>query len=205
MHRSRFFAGPIRFAFAVSCAYGQAGAAAPNPVANPRPSPGVRLVLDDAASLGSPAPAGTSGANTVPAAPNVSDVSDGNGQPICGIAHLARCIQDLGQDDKGIFTSPLRIQPNDAYWLAPLGAATGLAFAYDADAAQAAGVDRNRTNTANTVANFGSFFATGAEGAGIYFIGLAQKNPKLAETGRLGAEAVIDSGTVTLVTKLVTC
>ncbi len=200
MHRSHAFVGSILFAFAVSCAYGQTGAAAPNPAANPRPSPDVRLVRDDSASLRSPDPAGTSGANTLPAAPNVSD---GNGQPICGIAHLVRCVQDLGQDDKGIFTSPLRIQPKDAYWLAPLGAATGLAFAYDADAAQAAGVDRNRTDTANKIADFGSFLATGAEGAGIYFIGMAQKNPKLEETGRLGAEAVIDSGTVTLATKLV--
>lgn len=126
-----------------------------------------------------------------------------NEDPICGITHLVRCIQDLGEDDKGIFTSPLHLQPKDAYWLAPLGAATGLAFAYDTDASQAEGVDTNRTNTANKIADFGSFYATGAEGAGIYFIGLAQKNPKLAETGRLGAEAIIDSGTVTLVTKLI--
>jgi membrane-associated phospholipid phosphatase len=127
-----------------------------------------------------------------------------DGKPICGITQLVRCIQDLGEDEKGIFTSPLRVQPKNAYWLAPLGAATGLAFAYDADAAQAAGVDVNRANTANKIADFGSFWATGAEGTGIYFIGLAQKNPKLAETGRLSAEAIIDSGTVTLVTKLVT-
>ncbi len=143
----------------------------------------------------------TSGASTIAVDSNVSVQAD---EPICGITHLGRCIKDLGEDDKGIFTSPFRVQPKDAYWLAPLGAATGLAFAYDADAAQAAGIDRNRTKNANRVADFGSFFATGAEGAGIYFIGLAQKNPKLAETGRLGAEAVIDSGTVTLVTKLVT-
>ncbi|MHB1938025.1 MAG: phosphatase PAP2 family protein [Acidobacteriaceae bacterium] len=125
-------------------------------------------------------------------------------QPICGITQLGRCIRDLGQDEKGIFTSPLRVQPKDAYWLAPLGAATGLAMAYDADAAALVGVDANRTNTANKIANFGSFFAAGGEGAGIYFIGLAKKNPKLAETGRLGAEAVLASGSVTLVTKLVT-
>ncbi len=141
-----------------------------------------------------------SASGALPAEPNAS-VHDDN--PICGITHLGRCIQDLGEDEKGIFTSPLRLQPKDAYWLAPLGAATGLAFAYDADASQAAGVDANRTNTANKIGGFGSFLATGAEGAGIYFVGLAQKNPKLAETGRLGAEAVIDSGTVTLVAKLV--
>jgi hypothetical protein len=127
-----------------------------------------------------------------------------NGDPIYGVTHLVRCIQDLGEDDKGIFTSPLHVQKNDAYWLMPLGAATGLAFAYDTDAEQAVGVNANRTDTANMIADFGSFYATGAEGAGIYFLGLARKNPKLAETGRLGAEAVIDSGTVTLVRKLVT-
>ena len=125
-----------------------------------------------------------------------------NSDPICGINHLVRCIQDLGEDEKGIFTSPLRVHPKNAYWLMPLGAATGLAFAYDADAAQAVGVDASRTNIANTITDFGSFYATGAESAGIYFLGLARKNPKLAETGRLGAEAILDSGTVALVTKL---
>ncbi len=124
-------------------------------------------------------------------------------EPICGITHLVRCIRDLGEDDKGIFTSPLHVQSKDVYWLAPLGAATGLAFAFDVDASQAAGADPSRMNTANKVADFGSFYAAGAEGAGIYFLGLAKKNPKLAETGRLGAEAVLDSGTVTLATKLV--
>ena len=98
----------------------------------------------------------------------------------------------------------MRLQPKDGYWLAPLGAATGLAIAYDADASEAVGVDPSRTDTANKIADFGSFLATGAEGAGIYFIGLAKKDPKLAETGRLADEAIIDSGTVTLVTKLVT-
>ncbi|MGC1870205.1 MAG: phosphatase PAP2 family protein [Acidobacteriaceae bacterium] len=130
------------------------------------------------------------------------DASAQETQTICGITKLGRCLRDLGEDEKAIFTSPLRLQPKDGYWLAPLGAATGLAIAYDADASQAVGVDPSRTNTANTIADFGSFWATGAEGAGIYFIGLAKKNPKLAETGRLADEAIIDSGTVTLVTKL---
>src|SRR6185437_7983608 len=125
-------------------------------------------------------------------------------QPICGITRLGRCIRDLGEDEKAIFTSPLRLQAKDGYWLAPLGAATGLAIAYDADASEAVGVDPSRTNTANKIADFGSFIATGAEGAGIYFIGLARRDPKLAETGRLADEAILDSGTVTLVTKLAT-
>lgn len=135
---------------------------------------------------------------------SAGDAGPASGEVICGITRLVRCIEDLGQDEKAIFTSPLRLKPRDGYWLAPLGAATGLAFAYDTDAENAVGVDASRTNTADKIADFGSFLAAGAEGAGIYFIGLGRKDPKMTETGRLGAEAVIDSGGVTLLTKLVT-
>lgn len=137
-----------------------------------------------------------------PLEPPSNTAQSSNGEPICGITHLGRCLRDLGDDEKGIFISPFRMHPKDTYWLMPLGAATGLAFAYDADASKALGVDQNRTNITNNITNFGSYYATGAESAGIYFLGLAQKNPKLAETGRLGAEAILASGTVTLVTKM---
>ncbi len=122
---------------------------------------------------------------------------------ICGITRIGRCIKDLAEDDKGIFTSPARVRPRDASWLLPLGAATGLAFAYDVDAEQATGYDKGTENTANSISNFGSFYAAGGEGAALYFLGLGIHNPKLTETGRLGAEAVIDSGTVVLATKLI--
>ena len=204
MRVSCSLAGFILFAFAASHAQAQTLSLPLNPVPNLQSAQSANLVHDNLASggntAGNPTMLGAFGADASPAAPNAIVH---NGDPICGITHLVRCIQDLGEDDKGIFTSPLRVQMKDTYWLAPLGAATGLAFAYDADAAQAVGVDANRMNTANKIADFGSFYATGAEGAGIYFLGLAQKNPKLAETGRLGAEAVIDSGTVTLVTKII--
>ena len=123
-------------------------------------------------------------------------------QPICGILRLGRCLEDLGSDEKGVFTSPFRVQPKNAYWLIPFGAATGLALAYDAEASKTIGVDQNRTNVADNITNFGSYYATGAESAGVYFLGLARKDPKLAETGRLSAEAILASGTVTMVIKM---
>ena len=123
-------------------------------------------------------------------------------QPICGILHLGRCLEDLGSDEKGVFTSPFRVQAKDSYWLMPFGAATGLAVAYDAEASKTIGVDQNRTNIADNITNFGSYYATGAESAGVYFLGLARKDPKLAETGRLSAEAILASGTVTMVIKM---
>ena len=191
MRVSCTLAGLIVFALAASHAQAQTRILPLNPDLHLRSQQSANLARKDLVSGENKA-----GHSTLPGPNAVND-------PICGITHLVRCIEDLGEDDKGIFTSPLRLQPKDTYWLAPLGAATGLAFVYDADAAQAVGVDANRTKTANRVADFGSFYATGAEGAGIYFLGLARTNPKLTETGRLGAEAVIDSGTVTLVTKLI--
>ena len=204
MRVSCSLAGFLLFAFVASHAQAQTLILPLNPGPNLQSAQSANLIHDNLASggntAGNPTMLDAFGADASLAAPKAIVQ---NGNPICGITHLVRCIQDLGEDDKGIFTSPLRVHPKDTYWLAPLSAATGLAFAYDANAAQAVGVDPNRANTANKIADFGSFYATGAEGAGIYFIGLAQKNPKLAETGRLGAEAVIDSGTVTLVTKLI--
>ncbi len=125
-------------------------------------------------------------------------------QVICGITHLLRCVQDLGEDDRGILTSPLRLKPRDAEWIAPLGAATGLALAYDADAQQQLGVDTSRMNTASNISMMGEFWIAGGESASIYFLGLARKNPHLAETGRLATEAILDSGTVTAGLKIAT-
>lgn len=204
MSQSFFVAGFILFAVCVSHTQAQTRElptnSGPHSLLTQSTSlTGQRLALDGKISENSEIP-DPSGADSASAFPNTAVQS---GKPICGISHLVRCIQDLGEDDKGIFTSPLRTKPKDAYWLMPFAATTGLAFAYDTDAEQAAGVNANRADTANTISNFGSFYATGAEGAGLYFLGLAKKNPKLAETGRLAAEAVIDSGTVTLATKLV--
>lgn len=148
------------------------------------------------------APSATMDEQDQGSAPPSTNAHPSNSEPICGITHLGRCLSDLGSDEKGIFTSPFRTQRKDAYWIMPLGAATGLAFAYDAEASKTLGVDQNRTNIANNIANFGSFYATGAESAGVYFLGLARRDPKLAETGRLGAEAILASGTVTLVMKM---
>jgi hypothetical protein len=57
-------------------------------------------------------------------------------EPTCGIRQLGRCVKELGEDEIGVFTSPLRLRPKDAFWLAPLGVATGLAVTYDPGAAQ---------------------------------------------------------------------
>jgi membrane-associated phospholipid phosphatase len=123
---------------------------------------------------------------------------------ICGMTHLGQCLKDIGHDQAGIWTSPLRIQPKDAFWLVPFAAGTGVALHYDAQAQQNLGIDQTRIDTSNTISGFGSPYATLGGAAGLYFLGLGTHNEHLAETGRLGAEAVVDSVLVVAALKLAT-
>src|SRR6266852_2807493 len=123
---------------------------------------------------------------------------------ICGVTHLGQCLKDIGHDQAGIWTSPLHIAPGDAIWLLPFAGATGVAIHYDAQAQQNLGIDKSRIDTSNTISGFGSPYATFGGAAGVYFLGLATHNEHLAETGRLGAEAVLDASLVVEALKLTT-
>jgi membrane-associated phospholipid phosphatase len=125
-------------------------------------------------------------------------------KPVCGPKHLDRCFVDLAQDQAGIWTSPLRAQKSDLYWIVPMAAATGTALYFDADAQRELGVNKSRIDTSRNISRFGSPLATVGAGAGIYTIGLVTKNEHLAETGRLGVEAVVNAVIVTEGLKLAT-
>jgi len=66
------------------------------------------------------------------------------------------------------------------------------------------GIDKGRIDTSNTISAFGSPYATFAGAAGLYFLRLGTHNEHLAETGRLGAEAVADASLVVEGFKLAT-
>jgi membrane-associated phospholipid phosphatase len=88
--------------------------------------------------------------------------------------------------------------------LVPFAAGTGVALHYDAQAQQNLGIDKRRIDTSNIVSGFLSPYAALGGAAGLYFLGLRTHNEHLAETGRLGAEAVIDSLLVVEALKLAT-
>jgi len=143
------------------------------------------------------------------AQPSSDEVSEAQQQPathsaICGVGHLGQCLKDIGYDQAGIWTSPLRISPRDAFWLVPFAAGTGVALHYDAHAQQNLGMDKSRIDASNIVSGFGSPYATLGGAAGLYFLGLGTHDEHLAETGRLGAEAVVDSLLVVEALKLAT-
>jgi len=123
--------------------------------------------------------------------------------PICGITHLGQCLKDVGHDQAGIWTSPLRIKPRDAFWLVPFAAATGVALHYDAQAQQELGIDKTRIDASNTISDVGLYGSMGGAG-GLYLLGLTTHNSHLAETGRLGAEAIANALLVVEVLKLAT-
>ena len=123
---------------------------------------------------------------------------------ICGVTHLGQCLKDIGQDQAGIWTSPLRVRTKDVFWLVPFAAGTGVALHYDAQAQQNLGVDKTRIDASNIISGFGSSYATLGGAVGLYFLGLGTHNERLAETGRLGAEAVVDSLLVVEALKLAT-
>src|SRR5260221_6170328 len=138
-----------------------------------------------------------------------SQVSEDPQQPstqtaICSVTHLGQCLKDIGHDQAGIWTSPLHIQPKDAFWLVPFAAGTGVALHYDARAQQNLGIDQTRIDASNIISGFGSPYATLGGAAGLYFLGLRAHDEHLAETGRLGAEAIIDSLLVVSALKLAT-
>ncbi len=121
----------------------------------------------------------------------------------CALKHLGQCFKDVGQDQAGIWTSPFRLEPGDAAWLLPIAGATGVAINYDAQAQRDLGTDSTRTDVSSAFSNAG-FYGSLAGDAGLYFMGVMSHNDHLAETGRLGAEAVADASLVVEGLKLVT-
>jgi hypothetical protein len=75
----------------------------------------------------------------------------------------------------------------------PFAGATAVAIHYDASAQQELGIDQTRIDTSNNVSLLGSTYATLAGGGALYAVGRLTHNDHLAETGRLGTEAVIDA------------
>jgi hypothetical protein len=125
-------------------------------------------------------------------------------EKICGPKHIDQCFIDLAHDQVGIWSSPFRLKSGDAVWLVPFAGATGAAIYYDADAQRQLGINQSRIDTSRKISNFGSPFATVGFGAGLYTLGLFSKNDHLNETGRLGAEAVIDASIVAEALKFAT-
>jgi membrane-associated phospholipid phosphatase len=106
-------------------------------------------------------------------------------------------------DQKAIWTSPIHLQPHDAVWLLPLGAATGVLIGSDHHTMTSQiHINANDQNHFNTLSDAG-VVALGALPASMYLWSLAHDAPQAHETGLLTGEALADSLAVAEVFKLV--
>ena len=107
------------------------------------------------------------------------------------------------KDQKAIWTSPLHIQPQDAIWLLPLAATTGVLIGSDHHTMTSLiQINANDRNHFNTFSDAG-VVALGALPAGMYLWSLGHDAPQAHETGLLTGEALADSLVVNEVFKVI--
>ena len=121
----------------------------------------------------------------------------------CDVSQLRTCFKDFLADQAGIWTSPLRLHPQDALWLLPLAGATAVSLNYDVQTLQQVSTSPNRIRISNDLSNAGAYGAIGVAGA-TYLIGKITHNETARETGVLSLEAIADASLVTEVLKLAT-
>jgi len=111
---------------------------------------------------------------------------DANHVPCFCARHLAH---SLLQDQKTIWTSPLRLRSRDLYWLAP--AALGTFGLVSADNAILRHFGSTPMAHSNTFSNYGLAALIGG-GAGIYLSGVITHDDHRRETGLLAGEAAVN-------------
>jgi hypothetical protein len=117
----------------------------------------------------------------------------------------SRFLRNILRDQRAIWTSPFRAGRNDMKWLIPLGLSAATLAAtdrYTAGELTEGGGHSTRLRISKDISYGGSLYATGGIAATFYLAGRATKNPRLRETGLLGAEALIDSSIVVQVLKV---
>ena len=102
---------------------------------------------------------------------------------------------NLIEDQKAIWTGPLRLRKKDLFWLVPAGAVIGESLHRDAYAYRALTPAVNPGNTSKTFSDAGVVaFAGGI--AGMYVLGRLHGNDHQRETAVLATEALANSMTV---------
>lgn len=162
----------------------------PSPVSSPSDGTAAANGLD------APAPAGPSPAQTAPAPPSTTA-----GPPV---SRERSFFKDLLADEKAIWTSPRRIRPRDAAWLAPLGAATGVLIVTDRRASRELRHQSEEFLESDEISPLGSGYATFGAAGTLYALGRLRHNDRAQEAGLLGVEALIHSSIVVSGLKLVT-
>lgn len=105
---------------------------------------------------------------------------------------LPKLLDDFGQDQKHIWTSPARIRLADATWLVPFAGITAGLLVTDRGYSNSLSRQTSTINHYKNVSNLG-VGALVASGAGMYLLGFPTHNEHWRETGWLAGEAVLNS------------
>jgi hypothetical protein len=189
-HRNRRFLVPATFAMTLTLS-------CPRLPAQTDPPP--RAAQNSESSSAPSSDANTAQTNGTPVPAN----STGAQNDDCDIARLGSCVRDFLHDQAGIWTSPLRLHPQDALWLAPLAAAAAVSLNYDRQTLQQVSTSSTRVSISGDFSNAGVYGAVGAAGAA-YLIGKITHHERPRKIGVLSLEAVADAGVVTEALKLAT-
>ena len=114
-------------------------------------------------------------------------VSEDSGRP-----NFTAHIKDFVEDQKQIWSSPLRIRPSDAAWLVPLAGITAGLFVTDRQYSASLSSNPKTLSHYKTVSDYGVASLIGA-GAGLYLLSFPSHNEHWRETGFLSGEAALDS------------
>ena len=108
------------------------------------------------------------------------------------------------RDQRAIWTSPLHLHRQDAWWLVPLAGGTGALLATDRVTTEE-GLEFSSSGThlrvSNGVSKIGSGYAAAGVSGAFYLVGRIADNPRARETGLLAGEALIDGAVVSSVIK----
>ncbi len=116
---------------------------------------------------------------------------------------LAGTPKRLLNDQKAIWTSPLRLKPSDGIWLVPFGVATGMLIGSDHHTmTQSIHLNADAQDKANTLSS-GALVGIGAVPASAYLWSLFNHAPQAHETGLLAGEAAINGLAVNEALKVV--
>jgi membrane-associated phospholipid phosphatase len=115
----------------------------------------------------------------------------------CTMLSPGRCFREMANDQRGIMTSPTRLQKHDLKWLLPGAALVGTAFALDHTVLQNVSTDSARVNDFRRASNLTGIYIPVAAAGTALFAGTIRHDEHLRETGALAMTAMADTQLLT--------
>jgi len=124
--------------------------------------------------------------------------------PPCTLLSPGRCFREMAKDQRGIVTSPMRLEKHDLRWLLPGAAMVGTAFVLDRAVLENISTDSARVNDFRSASNLTGIYLPVAAAGTALFTGTIRHDEHLRETGALAMRAMADTQLLTSFLKFAT-